>query len=343
MNMSASTLSIVPDRSIAHSIYNRITMSDIVHVAVVVLVNDDDEVCISLRHKDVHQGGLWEFPGGKVEPDETVEDALIREIDEELNVQIKRFRPLITIMHTYSDKHVCLHVYKALFYSGEVEGLEGQQVKWAKVSLLSDYDFPEANMPIIKALQLPEKYLITGKFIDCDDFIRKLTNALGHGIKLVQLRLKTDSLEDLSQLQTLVEKAALLCKQADAKLMLNLPAAFIEVIDLSKIEFSGFHADSRSLKIIPGRPKGKLFSASCHNTEELARALQLKADFVVLSPVQKTASHPEMQALGWQPFSDMLDNMAVPVYALGGVSEHDMEKAWSHGAQGIAAISAFWK
>ena len=318
-------------------------MSDIVHVAVAVIVNESNQVCISLRHKKSHQGGLWEFPGGKVESDETIEQALVREIKEELNIEIKLSRPLITLNHSYSDKKVCLHVCKVLSYLGEAQGIEGQQVKWVNVSQLSDYDFPEANVVIIKALQLPERYLITGKFIDSDDFVYKLKTALNNDIKLVQLRLKKDSLQDLTLLPTLVGQAAMLCSQADAKLMLNLPAEFITEIDLSKIEFAGFHADSQTLKTLSQAPKGKLFSTSCHNVEELKRALQLKADFVVLSPVQPTASHPEMQALGWQQFASMLENISVPVYALGGVSEGDMETAWSHGAQGIAAISAFWK
>lgn len=317
-------------------------MPDIIHVAVAVIVNQLNQVCISLRHEDAHQGGLWEFPGGKVEHDETVEQALIREIKEELNIEIEHSRPLITIAHTYSDKQVCLHVFKVLSYSGEAQGLEGQQVKWVDVAQLSCYGFPEANVAIVKALQLPEKYLITGKFIDSDDFIYRLKKALGNDIKLVQLRLKRDSLQDMAQLQMLVEETSVLCKQAAAKLMLNLPAEFIDTLDLSKIEFAGFHADSRTLKTISQAPKGKLFSSSCHNAEELQRAVQLNSDFVVLSPVQPTTSHPEMQALGWQQFSAMLEGVSVPVYALGGVSENDMETAWSYGAQGIAAISAFW-
>jgi len=318
-------------------------MPDTVHVAVAVIINKDNGVCISLRHKNSHQGGLWEFPGGKIEQNENIEQALAREIKEELNLEIKKSRPLITLTHHYQDKTVCLHVYKILSYSGEAKGLEGQAVKWLPVSQLSSHDFPAANLPIIKAVQLPDKYLITGRFTGRKDFLNKLSNALNGTIRLVQLRLKKDSLQDLNQLQSLVEQAAILCKHADAKLVLNLPENYLESIDLSRIDFSGFHADSRTLNTTTQRPGGTLFSASCHNMDELLHAVQLKADFVVLSPVQKTASHPEMDAMGWQKFSDMIDDLAIPVYALGGVSEVDMETAWLNGAQGIAAISAFWK
>ena len=72
-------------------------MPDIVHVAVAVIVNEDEEICISLRHKNSHQGGLWEFPGGKIEQHETPEQALFREIKEELDLDIGKLRPLITI------------------------------------------------------------------------------------------------------------------------------------------------------------------------------------------------------------------------------------------------------
>ena len=318
-------------------------MTDIIHVAVAVIVNENNEVCISLRHKDTHQGGLWEFPGGKVEQHETPEQALVREIREELNLDIRQSRPLIQITHNYADKTVCLHVYKILSYQGQAVGLEGQQLKWLSVSQLAAYDFPEANTAIIKLLQLPGKYLITGKFLDADDFIKKLKDALDNGISLVQLRLKNDSLKDLTQAQRLVEQASKLCKQLDAKLMLNLSGNWLKVIDLSLIEFDGFHADSKTLQTLSQRPEAGLFSASCHNKKELLKAKQLNADFVVLSPVQKTASHPEMQPIGWLQFSSMIEKIPIPVYALGGVSEKDIKTAWSYGAQGVAAISAFWK
>ncbi len=317
-------------------------MSDMVHVAVAVIINEDGEVCISLRHKDSHQGGLWEFPGGKIEKHETVEQALAREIREELALEIESSRPLISITHDYHDKKVCLHVNRVLRYRGRARGVEGQQVRWIAVDQLSRYTFPAANLPIIRAVQLPEKYLITGRFTDEDDFLRKLTNALNDDIQLVQLRLKDGDL-NIEKVPALIRQASSLCAQAGAKLLLNVPQDYLNSIDISSISFDGFHADSKTLNTLSQRPDGQLFSASCHNQEELLKANALKADFVVLSPVQKTASHPEMQAMGWQKFSSLLEMCAMPVYALGGVSAKDVQLAWSHGAQGVAAISAFWR
>ena len=157
----------------------------------------------------------------------------------------------------------------------------------------------------------------------------------------MQLRLKKDSLDAESSL-SLIRQSSELCLQHDAKLLLNIPENILNDIDLSQISFAGFHADSRKLKTEEIRPDGKLFSASCHSRDELEKAIRLKADFVVLSPVQKTASHPDMEPMGWQHFSELVVSCSIPVFALGGVSEKDMQDAWQYGAQGVAAISAFW-
>jgi len=121
-------------------------MTPITHVAVAVIVNQNDEVCISLRHKDSHQGGLWEFPGGKIEAGESVEQALVREIKEEIDLEITQTRPLIKITHDYIDKSVCLHVHKVISYTGKIDGREGQQVKWLPIDELQFHAFPEANL-----------------------------------------------------------------------------------------------------------------------------------------------------------------------------------------------------
>lgn len=327
-------------------------MSEVVHVAVAVLVNESDDVCISLRHDDSHQGGLWEFPGGKIEAGESAEQALKREIEEELGLMIVQSRPLISIRHDYTDKQVCLHVSKVSRFAGEIAdkatGPEGQRVRWVSVSELRSFDFPAANLAIIKALQLPDKYLITGKFVDEQAFSKKLNAALNQGIRLVQLRLKDDSLTADDQLPIILEHAASLCQQFDAKLMLNLSEKFIDQFDLSLLAYDGIHADSKTLRSLvqdnslPAQ-QGKWFSASCHNQQELLMAQQLQADFVVLSPVQQTASHPDIEPLGWQSFSSLIEKISMPVYALGGVAAGDLETAWAHGAQGVSAISAFWE
>ena len=128
------------------------TDNEAIHVAAGVIVNSNNEVCLSLRDKDAHQGGLWEFPGGKVETGETVAAALQRELDEELGIDVKVAELLTTIKHDYKDKQVVLYFMLVTQFSGEPMGKEGQQVKWLPVSDLGTLSFPAANNAVVELL-----------------------------------------------------------------------------------------------------------------------------------------------------------------------------------------------
>ena len=123
-----------------------------VHVAVGVVLRDG-LVYICKRPDDKHQGGKWEFPGGKVDAGETVTQALARELKEEIGVDIQTSQPLTVIGHDYGDKRVLLDVHTVTDFAGEPAGLEGQQGKWLKLSALKPEDFPAANVAIIEKLQ----------------------------------------------------------------------------------------------------------------------------------------------------------------------------------------------
>jgi 8-oxo-dGTP diphosphatase len=126
-----------------------------IHVVVGVIRNTNGAILIALRHPDAHQGGLWEFPGGKVEPNETVPVALARELEEELGIAVLQSdcQPLIKIHHDYGDKQVLLDVWWVTDFDSEPSGREGQPLRWVAVSELVDYAFPAANAPIVKAIQ----------------------------------------------------------------------------------------------------------------------------------------------------------------------------------------------
>jgi 8-oxo-dGTP diphosphatase len=123
-----------------------------VHVAVGVVLDKAQRVLISRRASASHQGGLWEFPGGKVEAAESVVLALARELQEELGILIGRTSPLLEIHHDYGDKTVLLDVHVVWDFSGEARGLEGQPLAWVAPNELQRYTFPAANRPIIAAL-----------------------------------------------------------------------------------------------------------------------------------------------------------------------------------------------
>ena len=124
----------------------------IIHVVVGVLLNGNHEVLIALRPAESHQGGLWEFPGGKVEEGESVEYALNREFKEELGISVQACTPLIQIRHEYSDKLVMLDVWLIEKFSGIPQGREGQAIEWRALSKLRAVDFPKANDRIIREL-----------------------------------------------------------------------------------------------------------------------------------------------------------------------------------------------
>ena len=123
-----------------------------VHVAVGVVLDSGGKVLISRRADDSHQGGLWEFPGGKVERGESLAMALARELREELGIEIGRTSPLLEIRHDYGDKCVLLDVHVVWDFSGEARGLEDQPLVWVAPAELERYRFPAANEPIIGAL-----------------------------------------------------------------------------------------------------------------------------------------------------------------------------------------------
>lgn len=123
------------------------------HVAVGVLFNNSGELLIAKRLPHAHQGGRWEFPGGKVEAGESVFEALRRELCEELGLEISAAEPLLQIAHDYDDKSVLLDVWRVLSFSGEAAGVEGQALRWVSIESLAAFRFPAANLEIIEFLQ----------------------------------------------------------------------------------------------------------------------------------------------------------------------------------------------
>ena len=312
--------------------------ASVVHVVAAVITNSQGEVLIAKRPDDKHQGGLWEFPGGKLETDETRQAGLARELQEELGITVQSSQPLIKIRHDYSDKSVLLDVWRVTAFSGEAHGREGQVVKWVSLDALDDYDFPAANQPIIRAARLPDCYMVTPEPDpeNIDAYLAKLKQALSSGVRLVQYRAKKLS---PVQLLSVGKKVVELCEAYQAKCIANM-----SIEDALAISAHGVHLTSQRLFGAEQRPVGKdiLLVASCHTRDDLQQAQKIDADFVVLSPVKATASHPDAIPLGWERFADMVADITVPVYGLGGMHVDDIDDAHKAGAQGIAAIRSLW-
>lgn len=122
-----------------------------VTVAAALLIDQDNRVLIAQRPKGKPMAGLWEFPGGKVQADESPEYALVRELHEELGILtcLECLSPLTFASHTYDDFHLLMPVYACRKWKGTMQGKEGQALKWVKLQELSDYPMPEADKPLI--------------------------------------------------------------------------------------------------------------------------------------------------------------------------------------------------
>lgn len=308
------------------------------HIAVgVILDKTADKVLVARRPEHLHLGGMLEFPGGKLDPGEHVRDALARELREELNINVTRARQLIQIKFDYPGKPVMLDVWLVTDWSGEPEGMEDQEIMWLHKKSLSNAEFPEANRPVITAVNLPSVYGITPDLADYDDhFFASLKDHLESGLKLLQFRSKR--LDE--QLKPGVQRQIYeMCCNYNCRLLINSA----DVRDLHE-SAHGLHLTGRDLLSLERRPLGEeyLVAASCHNRNEIEHACRIGVDFAVLSPVNKTASHDNVKPIGWNGFSEIVGDFNIPVYALGGMKITDMDKAFSSGGQGVAMISGLW-
>ncbi|MGJ0483461.1 MAG: Nudix family hydrolase [Methylomicrobium sp.] len=310
----------------------RKTAQKALQVAVGVIKGADGKILIARRDESLHQGGLWEFPGGKIEAGETPEQALFRELKEELDIEALSAAPLITVHHCYPDLAVTLRVFLVDHFSGTAKGCLGQPIRWTAPNELERFAFPAANRPILTAAQLPPYYAILDDQVS-SDLMKDLHKLLATDIKLIQARLKSSSPDRVA---TFLSAAYPLCSEHGAALLINSAA------DYGQANVHGLHLTARHLLSLSERPpEYRWVGASCHNLAELAHAQNIGADFAVLAPVLPTQTHPETAALGWEQFAALVEQINIPVYALGGLTKRDLSAARHAGAQGIAGIRAF--
>jgi thiamine-phosphate diphosphorylase len=186
---------------------------------------------------------------------------------------------------------------------------------------------------------LPPTLLITPEppgDAQLDVFLDRLRHAVSSGVALVQLRAKT---LDASAYRALAEQACAVCHRYGARIVLNGPLEHLNDVDAD-----GLHLPSARLVTCEMRslPPSKLLSAACHSRAQLVHAERIGADFVTLSPVLPTQSHPAEPSLGWPRFQTLASQVSLPIYALGGMTPAYASDARAHGAYGIAGISAFW-
>lgn len=309
----------------------------VVHVVAAILTDAKRRILISRRPDGVHQGGKWEFPGGKVVAGENALDALKRELHEELGIEVQFAQPFLRFEHSYPERTISLDTWRVTAYRGEPRGCEGQPIRWIAAEEFQIADFPAADRPILRRLQLPALYLITDfQRYDRVVLINKLKRAMHAGARWIQLREPGMPAKDYDRL---AHDVLALCREHGAKLLLNATPE-----QALRCGADGVHLKSTRLMQSTTRPLDDRHwvAASCHNEAELAQAQGLGVDFVVLGPVKATASHPHIRPMGWERFRRYCKTSWLPIFALGGMRIDDIVSARAAGAQGMAMISGMW-
>jgi 8-oxo-dGTP diphosphatase len=313
-----------------------ITMSAPVDVAVAVLIRSDGAALLAQRPASKVYAGYWEFPGGKIEPEEPVAEALRREIREELGVEIERAYPWITRVFTYPHAKVRLHFHRVYAWRGEPRALEHQALAWQPPEAITVDPLLPANGPVLRSLLLPAEYAITrAAELGVEPFLLLLEARLRKGLKLIQVREKTFGRRAV---EAFARRVVAVARTRGAKVLVNADFALAR-----EIGADGVHLTAEQLRATAARPESPWCGASCHSSEELRLAEALGVDFAVLGPVRTTPSHPHAVPLGWERFRKIAEGAAVPVYALGGIEPRDLEQALSCGAHGIAMVRGAWE
>jgi 8-oxo-dGTP diphosphatase len=307
-----------------------------IHVVAGVITDPRGRILLARRTRGRDLAGLWEFPGGKVDPGETPEQALMRELREELGIVAEPGEPLIAVPHRYPHKRLRLDVRRIAGYRGTPKGLDGQALAWVPPHKLASYPMPAADRPVVAALEQPALYLVTPDLTGDDaDWLAALARALDAGVRRVQLRSTTT---DAPRWAALCGHGVGLCRDAGAEVLINHDVALARALGV------GVHLRAAQLAGLPQRPlpSDVPVAASCHMLEEVREAGRLGCDFAVVGPVRETATHPDAPGLGWAGFAALREYSALPLYAIGGLGPQDIAEARQHGAQGIAAIRSLW-
>jgi 8-oxo-dGTP diphosphatase len=293
------------------------------------------EFLLGQRAPGTFYPGFWEFPGGKVEPGETPHTALVRELREELGIEVVRADPWLRRQHVYEHAHVRLNFFRVREWHGELHDHVHSALSWQRASVIAVSPMLPANAPVLAALALPQFYAIThAGESGVDAQLLALAHALEGGLKLVQLR---EPKLDAARRAAFVHAAVDLCHQYGARALVNGDIALAAAAGAD-----GVHLPALQLAAQSARPDFPLVAASCHSSAELELAGRLGCDFAVFGPVRATASHPDFAGIGWDNFAAAVGVPPLPTFALGGLSPADLDRAQRAGAHGIAAIRAAW-
>lgn len=297
-----------------------------IHVAIGLLFYRG-KVLVGWRNADQHQGNKYEFPGGKVEEGETPVGACRREIFEEVGIGIQQWHAFDVIHHDYEDVEVFLHIFHATVPEKYLADIQKPWAWYTRDQLL-ELNFPKANKDIIQRLYWSHQIKIS-------DQLSAYTTRKNDQLFYWRIESNQEAITQLNQFDS--------SNQHDfSQLIVNIDVwqQLPEVIQ-KKIGTIHFKQHQLMNLTVGQLPIGIRCIAACHDLVSLQHAQQLGFDAVTLSPVLKTQTHPETVPLGWENFSSYAKTCDIPVFALGGLTQNDLQLAQQNYAYGIAGIRHF--
>ena len=299
-----------------------------IRVSAGILFDQNHSVLLTKRLASQSWPEYWEFPGGKLETDESLEQCLKRELLEEININVIGASRWITREFNQDDKILQVTFFLIHKWIGEIKNKDVAEYKWIDPKNIEDW--PEQILPknlyILRALSLPPLYLITDAY-ENPEFHKKIkTSKREFFIQIREPKLEKDKLIKLE----------LDLKKINRHILVNSR----HVHELSS-DF-GIHFTESDLLKQTQLNSNKINSASVHSLENIQYAQKLGISFVVLSQVFETKSHPLTKGMGWDAFKAIVNQVDIPVYALGGMDLEDLDDSYNNGAVGIASQRKIW-
>jgi 8-oxo-dGTP diphosphatase len=300
-----------------------------IDVAVSIVRAPDGRVLMAERTKTQISAGFWELPGGKIEPGETAERAAVRELAEEIGITALAVRPWISYEHAFRLRSVRLFFFRIERWAGVPSGREGQRLAWVAPAHPDVWPILPSVERVLIGLGLPAVYAVSNaaRHGGSAGFLERLPHALRGGLRLVQVREPAMTPDQRVQF---ARRVASVAEPYGARVVLAGGA-----LEARRAGLTAAHSSAADLRRATSRPPVKLWTASCHDAQDLVRAERLGADAAVISPVLPSTAHPDRPPLGWAGLQRLAAGASIPLFAQGGLSPSLLERAQSAGAVGI--------
>ena len=310
----------------------------VIRAAVGIIVNQKGDCLLSRRPEGKTFAGFWEFPGGKIEPSESAQEALVRELQEELNIDVINCWPWFQRSYEYPHATVHLVFFRVSAWCGLLSGREGQELRWVQLGSAQDIPAPllPTNTQVLRAVQLPTVIGITqAEEMGPGPQLEAIDRACFRGLRWIHVREKNTPFDLLAAWVKQVQEAA---RPWKACVILNGTTS-----EAQSLGVDGVHWTSERLWQADSRPQNMWVSASCHTEADLEQAERLGLDYVFLGPVLPTNSHPVTNMLGWSSFGQWVRQSSLPIYAIGGQDSTTLLASLQEGGQGWASRSRVWQ